>query len=112
MHETGDDGEVPTPGIMVNPYEFGPAPSQQVNQIPIQPMQQRIGSPFNDYQRVQPIINNVIVQRGSNNKIVLPKLPKKSQKGDTANGQDVSGRSPLRTTSYFGIMEMIKEEEA
>jgi len=43
-------------------------------------------------------------------------LPKKNSKGDSerANqtGQEGSGRSPLRTTSFCGIMEMIKEEEA
>lgn len=127
--------EQPTPGIMVNPYEFGPptqaapvtvtgAHPQQHQPVQIQPMhgpsaaqqqmlQQRIGSPFNDYQRIQPIINNVIVQRNKHNKVVLPKLPKKGGKGELDHrGQEGSGRSPLRTTSFCGIMEMIKEEEA
>jgi len=42
-------------------------------------------------------------------------LPKKAGKGDEhsgKSGQEGSGRSPLRTTSFCGIMEMIKEEEA
>jgi len=51
---------------------------------------------------------------------VLPKLPKK-QSGSAASKEaersgpgsaEGSGRSPLRTTSFCGIMEMIKEEEA
>jgi len=45
---------------------------------------------------------------------VLPKIPKKGEeqaKGKSSS-QEGSGRSPLRTTSFCGIMEMIKEEEA
>jgi hypothetical protein len=57
----------------------------------------------------------VIVQRNKHNKVVLPKLPKKGVKGESERANQSSGgqdRSPLRTTSYCGIMEMIKEEEA
>ena len=72
-----------------------------------QSMMNRMGSPFSDYQRIQPLITNVVVQRHKNSTVVLPKIPKKDDKKSEG-----SGRSPLRTTSYCGIMEMIKEEEA
>lgn len=65
------------------------------------------------------MITNVIVQRNKHSKVVLPKLPKKNgakveseRSNQGSAGAEGSGRSPLRTTSFCGIMEMIKEEEA
>jgi hypothetical protein len=83
--------------MMVDPYEFGP-PLRQTSNMPMpQNVIQRIGSPFSDYQR-NPQLSNVVVQRSKHtSKVILPKIPKKEKKD----------RSPLRTTSYCGMMEMI-----
>jgi len=50
---------------MMNPYEFGGPPMPQKPMTSNMPMPQnlihRIGSPFSDYQRIQPLITNVVV---------------------------------------------------
>ena len=55
----------PKPGIMMNPYEFGGPPMPQKPMTSNMPVPQnlihRIGSPFSDYQRIQPLITNVVV---------------------------------------------------
>jgi len=55
-------------------------------------------------------------QRVKHGKVVLPSLPQKGQSmggNHTESNQSGEGqnRSPMRTTSFGVIMEMIKEEE-
>jgi len=67
----------------------------------------RLGSPFHDYHRKGkgPISG---AGRHKHGKVVLPSLPSKNA-GE--KHQEGNNRSPMRTTSFGVIMEMIKEEE-
>ena len=60
----------------ISPYEFGQHNVQKF-QIQQHNIVQRIESPFSDYNRIQPLITNVVVQHNKHSKVVLPKLPKK-----------------------------------
>lgn len=72
-------------------------------------MLHRIGSPFQDYQKKKGITTG---GRHKHGKVVLPSLAiKGSADGSSGKGQEGNNRSPMRTTSFGVIMEMIKEEE-
>lgn len=126
-HTRGKDGDEssPQPGMMTNPNEFGPpvqvrqqsVVSQNSVAQQIQSVQQvaggpptnrihRLGSPFHDYNRKKGIQAG---GRHKHGKVVLPSLPQKSD-GNGKSGEGAN-RSPMRTTSFGVIMEMIKEEE-
>ena len=70
-------------------------------------MLHRIGSPFHDYQKKKGITSG---SRHRHGKVVLPSLANKDGT-DGSKGSDGKNRSPMRTTSFGVIMEMIKEEE-
>ncbi len=136
----GGEEHSPQPGMMSSPNEFGPHPPVRVAQhMPSSSQQQmlnqmqaasnaaafggaggqhgrihRLGSPFHDYHRKGKGSMSGSGARHKHGKVVLPSLPGKGGPGEGAQAESnggVKNRSPMRTTSFGVIMEMIKEEE-
>ena len=80
---------------------------QQASSGP-QNMIHRLGSPFHDYHKKKGITAGA---RHKHGKVVLPSLPQKGGEGNSGKNGEGVNRSPMRTTSFGVIMEMIKEEE-
>ncbi len=129
----GGEEHSPQPGMMSSPNEFGPHPAVRQPQKPVQQVLgqiqgaaggggafaagggqhgriHRLGSPFHDYHRKGKGAISGAPQRHKHGKVVLPSLPQKGQ-GEAAQEGGAKNRSPMRTTSFGVIMEMIKEEE-